>query len=325
MLADTVRHSARQFGRAVVMPNLNPPVTTVALAAAYRDRIRAVVPPDARFEPLMTLYLTDRTTVAEIEAAAASDFIIGAKLYPAGATTNSDAGVTAIANIEPVLAAMAATGLVLQVHGEVVEPSVDIFDREAVFIDTVLRPALDRHPGLRVVLEHISTAQAVEFVRAAPGNVAATITPQHIRFNRNELFRGGLRPHAWCLPVLKAEAHRAAVLAAAVSGEPAFFLGTDSAPHARSAKEAACGCAGIFSAATALELYADSFEQADALDRLEAFASHFGPDFYGLPRNTGRVQLRREALTVPSSVPLGEDEMVPMLAGETLPWQINND
>ena len=319
-LADTVAHTALQFARAIVMPNLKPPVTTVELAAAYRQRILDAVPAGLTFEPLMSMYLTDNTTPAVVEAAAASGFVHGFKLYPAGATTNSDAGVTDIRNIRDSLKAMSDCGLVFQVHGEVTDADVDIFDREAVFIERILQPIRDSLPQLKIVLEHITTAQAVDFVRSAGTKTAATITPQHIRFNRNELFRGGLRPHAWCLPILKAESHREAVAAAAISGDPSFFLGTDSAPHKRTDKESDCGCAGMFSAATAVELYAQSFEAAGALDRLEDFASHFGPDFYGLPRNTSQLTVERREQTVPDSYPLSGGEVVPMLAGQSLPF-----
>lgn len=319
-LPDTVACSARQFERAIVMPNLRPPITTLDQASAYRQRILAAVPSGLSFQPLMTLYLTDHTAPAEIEAAARSGLVYGLKLYPAGATTNSDSGVTDIANIQTCLQTMSDCGLVLQVHGEVTDPSVDIFAREAVFIERILLPIAARFPDLKIVLEHITTEQAVAFVRAGSERIAATITPQHIRFNRNELFHGGLRPHNWCLPVLKAEHHRQAVAEAAFSGHPRFFLGTDSAPHTREAKESACGCAGIFSAATAMELYADSFDSAGKLDRLEAFASHFGADFYGLPRNTRQLSLRRHPQTVPASLPLADSTVIPMLAGESLPW-----
>ena len=319
-LPDTVAHTARQFQRAIVMPNLKPPVTTVELAAAYRQRILEAVPAGLSFEPLMSMYLTDNTTPEVVEAAAASGFVHGFKLYPAGATTNSDAGVTDIRNIRDSLKAMSECGLVFQVHGEVTDGDVDIFDREAVFIERILKPIRDSLPDLRIVLEHITTQQAVEFVRDAGAHTAATVTPQHIRFNRNELFRGGLRPHAWCLPILKAEAHREAVADAAMSGQPCFFLGTDSAPHRRDAKESDCGCAGMFSAATALELYAESFDAAGKLDRLEAFASHYGADFYKLPRNTTTLTLERRTQHVPTSYPLSGGEVVPMLAGQSLPF-----
>ncbi len=319
-LGDTVAATARQFARAIVMPNLGPPVRTAADAQAYRERILAACPAELDFAPLMTLYLTDLTSPEDIDAAAESGIVHGVKLYPAGATTNSDSGVTRLDAALPALRRMAEHGLVLEVHGEVTDPAVDIFDREAVFIRRVLAPLLDEIPDLRVVLEHISTAEAVEFVESAGAGVAATITPQHLLLNRNALFSGGLRPHAWCLPVLKAERHREAVLAAAVSASPRFFLGTDSAPHARSAKESDCGCAGIFSAATALELYALAFEQAGELPRLEAFAAHYGADFYGLPRNAEKVRLLRRDTKVPARLPLGDGEVVPMMAGATLPW-----
>ncbi len=322
-LPHTVTHSARQFRRAIVMPNLSPPVTTTALAGAYRERILAAVPEGLRFEPLMSLYLTDTTSPAEVEKAANSGFVHGFKLYPAGATTNSDSGVTDIRRTDAALQAMSEAGLVLQVHGEVTDPEVDIFDREAVFIERILRPLRARFPDLKIVLEHITTAQAVDFVRKGGEGLAATITPQHIRFNRNELFRGGLRPHSWCLPVLKAEAHREAVAEAAVSRHPRFFLGTDSAPHTRERKESDCGCAGIFSAATAMELYAESFEAAGRLDALEAFASHFGPDFYGLPRNPDRITLLKQDQQVPEELPLADSVVVPMLAGQRLSWRLD--
>lgn len=320
LLADTVPHTARQFARAIVMPNLTPPVTTVAKARAYRDRILAAVPAGQHFEPLMTLYLTDRTEPDTIHEAAECGFIQGCKLYPAGATTNSDAGVTKLAHIHPALAAMQDAGLVLQVHGEVTDPGIDIFAREAAFIEQRLKPIAARFPHLRIVLEHITTSEAVDFVREAGPNIAATITPQHIRYNRNAMFEGGIRPHRWCLPVLKAERHRHAVAQAAFSGDPSFFLGTDSAPHTRSAKESACGCAGIFSAPHALELYAESFAQAGALSRLADFASRFGADFYGLPHNPGEITLEQSPCEVPADLPLAGQRIVPMLAGETVSW-----
>ncbi|MEO8411424.1 MAG: dihydroorotase [Propionivibrio sp.] len=325
-LAAVLPHSARQFARAIVMPNLRPPVTTVALAAAYRQRIVAALPAGAAFEPLMTLYLTDRTTPDEIRRAADSGFVHAVKLYPAGATTNSDAGVTALEHCAAAFSAMEELGLPLLVHGEATDPAVDIFDRESVFIDRVLIPLLARHPGLRVVLEHITTQSAVEFVAAAGDNVAATITAHHLLYNRNALFVGGLRPHHFCLPVLKRERHRQALVAAATGGSEKFFLGTDSAPHARGAKETACGCAGCYTAHAALELYAEVFDQAGALARLEAFASFNGADFYRLPRNRGQVTLARQAWDVPASYPFagdeGLDKLVPLRAGETLRWQL---
>ena len=322
-LAAVLPHTARQFARAIVMPNLKPPVTTVDQAAAYRDRILAALPAGMAFEPLMTLYLTDNTPPAEVAKAAASGFVKAVKLYPAGATTNSDAGLTDIRKADETLAEMARLGLPLLVHGEVTDPAVDLFDREKVFIDTVLAPLLQRQPTLRVVMEHITTKDAAEFVAAAPANVAATITAHHLLYNRNAIFLGGVRPHWYCLPVLKREMHREALVAAAISGNPKFFLGTDSAPHAKSTKEAACGCAGCYTAYAALELYAEAFEQAGALDRLEAFASFHGPDWYRLPRNTGTVTLAREAWTAPATYPyLAGDDIVPLRAGEQLAWKM---
>jgi dihydroorotase len=321
-MADVVGFSARAFSRAVVMPNLAPPVTTTAQASAYRDRIVAAVPGGLVFEPLMSLYLTDLTSPVEIESAAASPAVVAVKLYPAGATTNSEAGVTDLALVGPVLEAMVDLGMPLLVHGEVTDPLVDVFDRENHFIDKVLGPVVDRWPGLKVVFEHITTADAVEWVLRAPPTVAATITPHHLLYDRNAIFTGGLRPHFYCLPVLKRDVHREALVWAATSGSPRFFLGTDSAPHARHAKEAPRGCAGIFSAHAALELYAEVFEAAGALDRLEAFASHHGCDFYGLPRNRHTVTLVQEEWTVPEVYAFGEHEVVPLRAGETLRWQV---
>jgi dihydroorotase len=317
-------HTARQFARAVVMPNLKPPVTTTAQAQAYRERILSALPAGSDFAPLMTLYLTDNTPAAEIDRACDAGFIVGAKYYPAGATTHSDSGVTDMARCMPALERMAERGLVLQIHGEVTDPDVDVFDREARFIETRLLPLTQRLPSLRIVLEHITTRDAVEFVRGTSSRVAATITPHHLLYNRNALFQGGLRPHQYCLPVLKREIHRRAVLEAAISDSPKFFLGTDSAPHARLAKESACGCAGIYSAHAALELYATAFEQAGALDRFEGFASCYGADFYGLPRNQRRVTLKRESWTVPESYPFADgDVLVPMAAGEVLHWRLS--
>ena len=326
VLAHVVPDTARRFARAIIMPNLDPPVTTVSRARAYRERILAAVPAACDFEPLMTLYLTEATTPEEIHAAAADPCIHGVKLYPAGATTHSEAGVRDLRRVQPVLAAMAETGLPLLVHGEVTDPAVDVFDRETVFIETVLAGLLDRLPDLRVVLEHITTEFAVDFVRSAGPNVAATLTAHHLLYNRNAMFRGGLRPHYYCLPVLKRERHRRALVEAAVSGDACFFLGTDSPPHPRTRKESACGCAGIYTAHAALELYAEVFDAAGALDRLEAFASHHGADFYRLPRNTGTVTLRREAWTVPEALPLGGDgEVVPLRAGETVAWRLGTE
>jgi len=321
-LAAVLPDTARQFARAIVMPNLKPPVTTTALASAYRERILAARPAGSDFEPLMTLYLTDATPPAEIAAAKASGFVHGVKLYPAGATTNSDSGVTDIRRCDETLAEMARLGMPLLIHGEVTDAEIDVFDREAVFIDRILGPLLQRHPTLRVVFEHITTRDAAQFVREAGPNVGATITAHHLLYNRNALFQGGIRPHNYCLPVLKREVHRAALVEAAISGSAKFFLGTDSAPHARHTKEADCGCAGCYTALTALELYAEAFEAAGALDKLEGFASHFGSDFYRLPRNSGRVTLRREAFAVPADMPYGSDRLTPFRAGETLRWRM---
>ncbi len=323
-LKSVLPHTARQFARAIVMPNLKPPITTTAMAQKYRDRILAALPSDAGFQPLMTLYLTDNTSVEEIERAKSSGFIHGIKLYPAGATTNSDAGVTDLARCQAALEKMQELGLPLLVHGEVTDPAVDVFEREARFIDTVLAPLQQQLPRLKIVFEHITTTEAVQFIKAASATAAATITPHHLWYNRNALFQGGMRPHHYCLPVLKKEPHRLAVLEAATSGNPRFFLGTDSAPHARHTKEAACGCAGIYNAHAALEFYATVFEQAGALERLEAFASFFGADFYGLSRNTGKITLKREDWTVPAHYAFADDqEVVPMCAGETLRWKFS--
>ncbi|MDX2475281.1 MAG: dihydroorotase [Candidatus Krumholzibacteria bacterium] len=324
VLESVVPHSARQFGRAIIMPNLKPPVTTTAMALAYRERILAAVPDDCDFAPLMTLYLTDTTTVAEIATAKASGLVHALKLYPAGATTNSAAGVTDILKADPVLAAMTKAGLPLLVHGEVTDPSIDIFDREAVFIETVLRPVLERHPDLKVVLEHVTTRQGVDFVRSAGANVAGTITAHHLLWNRNAIFQGGLNPHAYCLPVLKREAHREALVSAATSGEASFFLGTDSAPHPQHAKESGCGCAGIYTAHAALELYATAFAAVGKLANLEAFASLNGPAFYGLEASETTVTLDEAAWTVPESYGLGEGRVVPMFAGQELLWKLKN-
>ncbi len=322
-LAAVLPHTARQFARAIVMPNLKPPVTTVEQAAAYRDRVLAALPAGLAFEPLMTLYLTDNTPATEIAKAKASGFVHAVKLYPAGATTNSDAGLTAIEKAYDVFAAMEAEGLPLLVHGEVTDPAIDLFDREKVFIDTVLAPLLARFPKLRVVMEHITTRDAAEFVASAGDNVAATLTAHHLIYNRNAIFQGGVRPHWYCLPVLKRETHRQALVEAAISGSPKFFLGTDSAPHARLAKEAACGCAGCYTAYAAIELYAEAFEQAGALDKLEAFASFNGPDFYRLPRNSGTITLAKEAWTVPAAYDyITGDTIVPLRAGEQLSWKL---
>lgn len=323
-LEAVVGHTARVFGRAIVMPNLKPPVTTVDEALAYRERIVAAARAAnaASFEPLMTLYLTAATTPEEIRKAAAHPHVPAVKLYPAGATTNSDAGVTSLESSYAVFEAMQETGLPLLIHAETTDPSVDVFDREAYFIEHTVAPLTARFPALKVVVEHITTAQAADFVIGARANVAATITAHHLLYNRNALFQGGVRPDYYCLPVLKRERHRQALISAATSGNPRFFLGTDSAPHARGAKHAACGCAGIYTAHAALELYAQAFESADALDRLEGFASHHGPDFYGLPRNIDHVTLVREAWTVPEAYPFASDVVTPLCGGETIAWRV---
>ncbi len=320
-LAAVLPHTARQFARAIVMPNLKPPVTTAAMAAAYRERIGAALPAGADFTPLMTLYLTDRLPPDEIRRAKEAG-VVAVKLYPAGATTHSDAGVTDIRRTYPTLEAMQREGLPLLVHGEVTDPAVDVFDREAVFVERVLQPLRRDFPALKIVLEHVTTADAVQWVRAAEGPTGATITAHHLLYNRNALFAGGLRPHWYCLPVLKRERHRQALVAAATSGDRRFFLGTDSAPHAKHLKEHACGCAGCYTALCALELYAEAFEAAGALDRLEGFASFHGADFYGLPRNRGTVTLKREPWTLPETVPFGDAVLEPLRGGETLAWRM---
>ena len=317
-----VAHSAKRFGRAIVMPNLRPPVTTTEQALAYRERIVAALPKGSRFTPLMTLYLTNNTSPEEIARARASGAIHAVKLYPAGATTNSDSGVTDINQCLPTLEAMAEAGLPLLVHGEVTRPEVDVFDREQVFLEQVLAPLAEKLPGLKIVFEHITTREAADFVTAAGPNIAATITPQHLLYNRNATLVGGIHPHFYCLPVLKRESHREALVAAAISGSPKFFLGTDSAPHAKHTKENACGCAGMYSAHAAIELYAEAFDQAGALDRLEGFASLHGADFYGLPRNQETITLVRESWEVPADYPFGNDTVVPMRAGESVAWRL---
>jgi dihydroorotase len=314
--------TARQFARAIVMPNLSPPVTTVEAARTYRERILAALPKGANFTPLMTAYLTDAADPDELTAGFNEGLFTAAKLYPAHATTNSAAGVTDIRRLDRVLERMAEIGMPLLVHGEVTDPVIDIFDREAIFIDTVLQPLTRRLPTLRIVFEHVTTAQAVEFVLQSPDTIGATITPHHLLLNRNAMFAGGIRPHHYCLPVVKRERHRLALVEAATGGDPHFFLGTDSAPHAISAKESACGCAGIFNAPCALELYAEIFDRAGALDRLEAFASLNGPRFYGLPVNSETITLKRAPETVPAAVKFGDDEIRPFRAGETLNWRL---
>jgi dihydroorotase len=304
------------------MPNLRPPVTTTALAAEYRQRILDALPVGAHFEPLMTLYLTDNTSANEIAKAKASGFVHGVKLYPAGATTNSDSGVTSLDACAEALEAMQESGLPLLVHAEVTDSDVDVFDRERAFIDRYMNPLLVKYPSLKVVFEHITTKDAAEFVAGSPNNVAATITPHHLLMNRNAMFTGGIRPHHYCLPILKREEHRLALVKAATSGSPKFFLGTDSAPHAKSAKEAACGCAGMYSAHAGIELYAEVFEMENALDKLEAFASFYGADFYGLRRNTDQITLVKEAWIVPESMVFASDVLVPLRAGQSVAWRM---
>jgi dihydroorotase len=313
--------TAQVFGRAIIMPNLRPPVTTVAAAAAYRERITETLT-TSTFVPKMTLYLTDNTSIGEIAAAARSDFVAGVKYYPVGATTNSDSGVTDLARVYPALEAMQKHGLPLQLHGEVTAPAIDMFDRERVFVESKLGPLVRDFPALKIVVEHITTREAAQFVASAPANVAATITPQHLLWSRNALFAGGIRTHFYCLPILKREEHRRAIVAAATSGSDKFFLGTDSAPHSRDAKECACGAAGCYSAHAAIELYAEAFEDAGALGKLEAFASFHGADFYGWPRNTDTITLVREAWTVPASYEFGDDRVVPLKAGELVRWRL---
>jgi dihydroorotase len=321
LMKSVVGATARQFARAIVMPNLKPPVVTVEGARAYRDRILAALPAGASFEPLMTLYLTDNTAPDEIAKAKAAGFVKAVKYYPAGATTNSDSGVTDIRKCDAVFEAMAAHGMPLLLHGEVTDPSVDVFDRERVFIETILAPLVARFPKLRVVLEHITTSEAADFVSRASENVAATITAHHLLLNRNALFAGGMRPHHYCLPVLKREPHRLALVKAAVSGSPKFFLGTDTAPHAKGAKESCCGSAGMYTAHAAMELYCEVFEREGALDRLEGFASRFGPDFYRLPRNTAKVTVDKAPWEVPADYAFGAETVVPLRAGERLAWR----
>ncbi|MDP2904456.1 MAG: dihydroorotase [Methylovulum sp.] len=322
VLKTVLPHTARQFARAIIMPNLKPPVTTVAQALAYRDEILQAVPAGMDFTPLMTLYLTGSTTVEEIKRAAQSKYVHAVKLYPAGATTNSDSGVADIDSIYPLLAAMEKHDLPLLVHGEVTDETCDIFDRERIFIESHLSAIHNNFPALRIVVEHLTTAEAVQFVQSAEATIAATITPQHLLFNRNALLAGGLRPHHYCLPILKREHHRLALVAAATSGNPKFFLGTDSAPHQTSLKENACGCAGCFSAHAALELYAEAFDRADALDKLEGFASFYGADFYRLPRNTGMVTLEKSTWQVPETYGDNGVAITPLKAGETLSWKL---
>ncbi|RAP56264.1 dihydroorotase [Oleiagrimonas sp. MCCC 1A03011] len=324
LLAAVLPDTARRFARAIIMPNLKPPVATVAQARAYLERILAALPEGADFQPLMTLYLTEATTPDDIAEARESGFVHAVKYYPAGATTNAASGVTDLRRIYPVLEAMQRHGLPLLMHGEVTDSAVDMFDREPVFVERHLTPLRNDFPDLRMVLEHITTREAAQFVQDAPAHVGATMTPQHLLMNRNAIFVGGLRPHHYCLPVLKRETHRQALMAAATSGDPSFFLGTDSAPHPRHAKESACGCAGIYSAHAGIEFYAEAFEAADALDRLEGFASFHGADFYGLPRNTDTITLKRESWTVPEEVDFGGVPGVPLRAGDTVAWRLTD-
>ncbi|MDD4913625.1 MAG: dihydroorotase [Methylococcales bacterium] len=322
LLKSVIGHTARQFGRAVIMPNLKPPVTTVAQALRYREEILHALPAESAFQPLMTLYLTDNTRISDVLAVAGSEYVHAFKLYPAGATTHSDSGVADIEAAYPLFAAMEEQGVPLLVHGEVTDTEYDIFDREKIFIDNVLCRISGRFPQLRIVVEHATTREAVQFVESAGRHVAATITPQHLLFNRNAMLAGGIRPHYYCLPVLKREHHRQALIQAATSGDPGFFLGTDSAPHPTALKENACGCAGCYSAHAALEMYAQVFEQAGALDKLEGFASFYGADFYGLPRNTGRIHLQKQVWTVPADYGVAETGVTPLMAGESLRWQV---
>jgi dihydroorotase len=320
-LSRTVADAAQQFSRAIVMPNLVPPVMNTEQALAYKQRILAARPEGSQFEPLMVLYLTDNTDPAEIAKAKAAG-VVACKLYPAGATTNSDSGVTNLQNIYPVLEAMQKAGMHFLLHGEVTDSAIDIFDREKTFIDRSLHPLVKQFPALKMVLEHITTQEAAEFVMEAPSNIAATITAHHLLYNRNHMLAGGIRPHYYCLPILKRNTHQQALIKAATSGNPKFFLGTDSAPHAKDKKEAACGCAGSYTAYAALELYAEAFEAANALDKLEAFASHFGADFYGLPRNKDQVTLVKSAWQAPESLAFADSQLVPLRAGETLQWKL---
>ncbi len=321
-LTRTVGDAAKQFARAIVMPNLKSPITTVAEALDYRQRVLDAIPEGASFEPLMTLYLTDNTTPEEIQLAGESPHIHACKLYPGGSTTNSDAGVTDLLALDPIFAAMAEQGLPLLIHGEVTDPSSDIFDREKLFIDTVLQPLRERFTHLKIVLEHITTAYAVDYIEAKNDLTGATITAHHLLLNRNDLLVGGIKPHHYCLPVLKRSTDQDALLTAATSGNPRFFLGTDSAPHSIDSKQSACGCAGIYTAFAALSYYAQAFEQANALDKLEGFASFFGADFYGLPRNTGAIHLMREPLKIPNTLSFTNTEIKPLFANQTLPWQV---
>jgi dihydroorotase len=323
-MASVLPFTAQQFGRALVMPNLKPPVTTVAMAGDYRDRIIRAIPSGCEFSPMMALYLTDSTTVDEVKRVASSEFVHAFKYYPAGATTNSDSGVTALAKVYPLLEAMQQLGVVLCIHGEVTDPNTDVFDREALFVDGSLAQIARDFPALKMVVEHITTQEAADFVAASGANVAATITPQHLLYNRTSMFTGGIRPHLYCLPILKRETHRQALLRAATSGSAKFFLGTDSAPHAKNSKEACCGAAGCFTSHAAIELYAEAFDATSALDKLDGFASRFGAAFYGLPRNVGQVTLRRQPWTPPNEFSFGGETIVPLTVGRTLSWKLTD-
>ena len=322
VLKAVIPHTARQFGRAIIMPNLNPPVTTVARAMTYREEIMQAVPENTNFNPLMTLYLTESTPIEEVLKAAEAEHVHAFKLYPAGATTNSESGVSSLASIYPILEAMEKQEVPLLIHGEVTDKEVDIFDREREFIDKKLSHIVARFPNLRVVIEHVTTREAVQFVQSAAANVVATITPQHLMFNRNAILAGGIRPHYYCLPIIKRENHRQSLIAAATSGNPKFFLGTDSAPHLKHLKESSCGCAGCFTAHAALEFYTEIFEQNNALDKLEGFSSFFGPDFYRLPRNTKKVTLEKKSWSIPDSYAVENDHLVPLKAGEEISWKL---
>ncbi len=323
VLKDIIPHTAMRFGRAIIMPNLKPPITTTDQAAAYQQRIQAVVPSKLNFTPLMVLYLTDNMLAEEIATAKKSGFVHAVKYYPAGATTNADAGVTDLKKTYAVLESLQQHGIPLLIHGEVTDPTIDVFDREAVFIDTILQPLLKDFPKLKVVLEHITTSQAVDFIQSTSKNIAATITPQHLLFNRNDIFKGGIRPHYYCLPILKREQHREALVKAATSGNPKFFLGTDSAPHSQAAKESACGCAGMYSAHAAIELYAEAFEENNALEQLEGFASIYGAQYYQLPINSDKITLVKEPTQIPMHYQFGKDKLIPLKAGETIQWKLS--
>ncbi len=323
VLQTVIPHTARQFGRAIIMPNLIPPVTTVSQATIYREEVMQAVPENIDFNPLMTLYLTESTTTEEIRKVSEAEHVHAFKLYPAGATTNSDSGVSSLSSIYPILEEMEKLGVPLLVHGEVTDQEIDIFDRERVFIERHLVKIAANFPDLRIVMEHVTTREAVQFVQSAAANVAATITPQHLMFNRNAILAGGIRPHHYCLPIIKRESHRRSLIEAAVSGNPKFFLGTDSAPHLKHLKESSCGCAGCYSAHAALELYAEIFDQNDALDKLEGFSSHFGADFYRMPRNSKKITLEKSSWTIPDVYAVENNDLVPLRAGENISWKLS--